>query len=171
MDDERALVRAAQRGSAEAVGELFRRHWTGVWRAAYAVLGRRERADDVAQEAFLRALRALDRFDAGRPLAPWLVRIAVNAARDELRRERRLGQLDEAAFAGLEGIYEDADDEIVRAVGALPADRRLILVLHYWLDLATPEIAELLDLPLGTVASRLSRALGELRTDLEAEHV
>ncbi len=63
------------------------------------------------------------------------------------------------------------DDEIVRAVARLAADKRLIVALHYWLDYSTPEIARLLELPVGTVASRLSRALEELRTDLEAEHV
>src|SRR4249920_532811 len=96
-DDESSLIREAQRGSAAAVEELFRRHWLGVWRAAFAVTARRELADDIAQEGFVRAVAALDRFDPARPFAPWLTRIAVNLAIDELRRERRLGPLEEGA--------------------------------------------------------------------------
>lgn len=165
--DEETLIRRAQRGEPDAVEELFRQHWPGCWRAAYSVTGRRTLADDVAQEAFVRAISSLDRFDPSRPFAPWLTRIAVNAALDELRRERRLDpeQPTTAEFAA------DTPAAVVRAVARLAPERRLIVALHYWLDYPTPEIARLLDLPLGTVASRLSRALAELRLDLEAEHV
>jgi RNA polymerase sigma-70 factor (ECF subfamily) len=147
--------------------ERFRRHWRGAWRAAYAVTWRRELANDVAQEAFVRAATR-GRFDASRPFGPWVTRIAVNLAIDELRRERRLSP--EALEAAGEAPPE-ADDSVVRAVARLEPDRRTIVVLHYWLDFQTPEIAELLGLPQGTVASRLSRALDQLRIDLEAEHV
>ena len=85
--DERRLVSQAKRGAPEAVSELFRRHWQGAWRAAFAVCGRRDLANDVAQEAFVRALSRLDDFDESRSLGPWVRRIAVNAAIDELRRE------------------------------------------------------------------------------------
>ena len=166
--DERAVIRQARRGSPDAVEELFRRHWRGAWQAAYAVTGRRELANDVAQEAFVRAVSSLERFDASRPFAPWLTRIAVNLAIDELRRERRLDPGDRSDTAEVE---REVDDRVVRAVARLPAEKRLIVALHYWLDYSTPEIARLLELPLGTVASRLSRALEELRLDLEAEHV
>lgn len=77
--DERRLVSQARRGAPEAVSELFHRHWQGAWRAAFAVCGRRDLANDVAQEAFLRALSRLDEFDESRPLGPWVRRIAVNA--------------------------------------------------------------------------------------------
>src|SRR5919201_5231785 len=167
--DERAVIRRARRGSADAVEELFRRHWRGAWQAAYAVTGRRELANDVAQEAFVRAVSSLERFDDSRPFAPWLTRIAVNLGIDELRRERRL-ELGDAADASA-GPEPESDDRVVRAVARLGAEKRLIVALHYWLDYSTPEIARLLELPLGTVASRLSRALEELRLDLEAEHV
>jgi RNA polymerase sigma-70 factor (ECF subfamily) len=118
------------------------------------VTGRRTLADDVAQEAFVRAISSLDRFDPSRPFAPWLTRIAVNAALDELRRERRLDpeQPTTAQFAA------DTPAAVVRAVARLAPERRLIVALHYSLDYPTPEIARVLDLPLGTVASRLSRA-------------
>jgi hypothetical protein len=102
----------------------------------------------VAQEAFVRAMSTLARFDTARPFAPWLTRIAVNAALDELRRERRLGPEEPTAA---EAAPEPAV-AVVRAVARLAPERRLIVALHYWLDYLTPEIAELLDLPLGTVA-------------------
>lgn len=167
--DERALIRRARRGAHDAIDELFRRHWRALWRAAYALTGRRELANDVAQEAFVRAMSSLDRFDDSQPFAPWLVRIGVNLALDELRRERRLdsGEAPDAPAAP----GPESDDRVVGAVARLAAEKRVIVALHYWLDYPTPEIARLLDLPLGTVASRLSRALEELRLDLEAEHV
>ena len=89
---EAALVRAAQRGSSEAFAELFRRHWPRAHRAAWLVVHDATAAEDVAQEAFLAAVRALDRFDRRRPFGPWLHRIVVNRAIDyararELRRE------------------------------------------------------------------------------------
>ena len=80
-----ALVRAAQGGSAEAVEELFRRHWPAVHRSAWLVVHDAAAAEDIAQEAFVSALRALDRFDRRRPLAPWLHRIVVNRAIDFAR--------------------------------------------------------------------------------------
>ena len=82
---EAALIRAARRGDPGAVDELFRRHWPAAHRAAYLVTGDAAAAEDVAQEAFLKAIAALDRFDRRRPLGPWLHRIAVNRAIDHAR--------------------------------------------------------------------------------------
>ena len=89
---ERALVRAAQGGSAAAMEELFRRHWPRAHRAAWLVVHDAAAAEDIAQEAFLAAVRSLDRFDRRRPFGPWLHRIVVNRAIDyararEVRRE------------------------------------------------------------------------------------
>src|ERR687885_1544582 len=90
--DERRWVREAQRGSERALESLFRRHWPGAYRAAYLVVHDAAAAEDIAQEAFLAAVRALDRFDRRRPFAPWLHRIVANRAIDwsrarALRRE------------------------------------------------------------------------------------
>jgi RNA polymerase sigma-70 factor (ECF subfamily) len=169
-DDDGTLVASARRGSAEALGLLFDRHWQRVWRAAYAVSGQRELANDAAQDAFLRAAAALERFDTRRPFAPWLTRIAVNRAIDLVRAQRRYAQ----ESAADEPVAFDAplpDEDLREALDRLGAERRAVVALHYWLDYTTPEIAELLELPLGTVNSRLARALRDLRLDLEARNV
>jgi len=168
-----ALVAAARAGSREAAGALVERHWAGVWRAALAITGRAAMAEDVAQDAFERAFGALGRFDLRRPFAPWLHRIAVNRALDLVRRERRLVALDEveergpalaAAVAG-----EGADPGLLRALDALSAERRAAIVLRYGLGYTPDEIAPILGVPVGTVHSRLARALGQLREELGDE--
>ena len=83
--DERAFVRAAQRGSASGIEALFRLHWPRAHRAAYLVVHDAAAAEDIAQEAFLAAVRNLDRFDRSRPFGPWLHRIVVNRAIDWAR--------------------------------------------------------------------------------------
>lgn len=83
--DERAWVRGAQAGSASDLEALFRAHWPRAYRAAYLVVHDAAGAEDVAQEAFLAAMRALDRFDSSRPFGPWLHRIVVNRAIDWAR--------------------------------------------------------------------------------------
>ena len=94
--DERASVRAAQRGSASGIEALFRLHWPRAYRAAYLVVHDAAAAEDIAQESFLAAVRNLDRFDRRRPFGPWLHRIVVNRAIDwtrarQLRGESRAG--------------------------------------------------------------------------------
>lgn len=153
---------------------LFDRYWPHAWKTAYAVTADRALADDAAQESFERALRALDRFDETRPFGPWLKRIAVNRAIDHLRRRPRLEYEDER-LASL-AVGEAAEDDpglwaVTDAVGALAEPKRLVVVLHYWLDLPLDEIAGVLGLPVGTVASRLARARAELRAVLEGQHV
>src|SRR5262245_66039575 len=85
---ERSVVAAAQNGSEAAIEELFRRHWPDTHRAAYLIVRDAAAAEDIAQEAFLSALGALDRFDRRRRFAPWLHRIAVNRAIDWSRARR-----------------------------------------------------------------------------------
>jgi RNA polymerase sigma-70 factor (ECF subfamily) len=169
--DDKLLVELARQGSSDAIGAIYERYWPVVWAAAFAITGRRALADDAASEAMHRAFRALGDFDTARPLGPWLKRIGVNVAIDELRRERRQQPLwSEELLSAAADDLPFADD-VVRAVEALSERRRLVIVLHYWLDYRTEDIAQLLDLPYGTVASRLSRALAELRAALEERNV
>ena len=171
MDDRRdaELVGRARRGSRDAAAELFERHWTAAWRAAYGVTGRRALADDVAQDAFERAFAALSRFDDRRPFGPWLHRIVVNRALDLLRAERRLvGEVER----GEEWVDLRAGDRgLLEAVASLPLQRRVVVVLRYGIGMPPPAIAEVLGVPLGTVHSRLARALAELREELEESSV
>jgi RNA polymerase sigma-70 factor (ECF subfamily) len=164
--DDRELVRAARRGDRDAAAELFRRHWTAAWRAAYGLTGRRGLADDAAADGFERAFAALDRFDDRRPFRPWLHRIVVNRALDLLRTERRLAA--EVEFEAAVEL-EDGDRALLEAVAHLAPQRRAVVILRYGIGMPPDEIAAVLDLPVGTVHSRLARALTELREvrDLE----
>ena len=164
---EPALVRAAQAGSADAVDELFRRHWPAAHRAAWLVVHDAAAAEDIAQEAFLSALRALDRFDRRRPLGPWLHRIVVNRAIDWSRaralRPETGAVPDEPAPEEDRGLGED----VVAALAALGPEHRAVVVLRHLLGYTPGEIATMLDLPRGTVNSRLRRALDSLAIALE----
>src|SRR5918992_5890320 len=149
-----ALVRAAQRGSERAVEELFARHWGDAYRTAYLIAHDRAAAEDIAQEAFLAALRALPRFDRRRPLRPWLHRIVVNRAIDwsrarKLRHEVDAGALPEPvapADPGPAGL-----GELGAALAHLSPEHRAVVVMRYLLEFTPGEIAELLELPRGTV--------------------
>jgi RNA polymerase sigma-70 factor (ECF subfamily) len=163
-----ALVRAAQRGDAGALERLYRAHWEMAHRAAYLVVHDAAAAEDIAQEAFLAAVRALDRFDRRRPFAPWLHRIVVNRAIDHararaLRREIELTEPPDAPAP------EGELDSVVDALAALPADQRAVVVLRHLLGYTPGDIAKLLGLPRGTVNSRLRRGLDAMRARMEEE--
>jgi RNA polymerase sigma-70 factor, ECF subfamily len=162
--DDAQLVARARRGSADAARELVLRHWPTIWRVVYGMTGRPALAEEIAQDTFARAFGALHRFDAERPLGPWLRRIAVNRTIDELRRERRLELVDPAAP---ESAYhqELPDDATIEAVRGLDPDRRAVVVLRFWLDWSLEQIADALDIPIGTFSSRLTRALADLREE------
>jgi RNA polymerase sigma-70 factor (ECF subfamily) len=165
--DERAWVRGARAGSASDLEALFRAHWPGAYRAAYLVAQDAAAAEDIAQEAFLAAVRSLDRFDRRRPFGPWLHRIVVNRAIDwtrarRLRREVGPPELAEPVSAPAQADALD-HDWLGGAIRELSPDHRAVVVLRYLLEYTPGEIAELLGLPRGTVNSRLRRALDELQ--------
>jgi RNA polymerase sigma-70 factor (ECF subfamily) len=162
---ERALVRDAQRGSARALEQLFRRHWPRSYRAALLVVDDAAAAEDIAQESFLAAVRALDRFDRSRPFGPWLHRIVVNRAIDWARARslrRELGMDDAPEPAAPEREPGERASELAGALADLGPEHRAVIVLRYLLDYTPGEIADLLDLPRGTVNSRLRRGLDRL---------
>jgi len=170
---ERDLVRDAQTGSTEALEDLFRRHWPRAHRAAYLIVHDSAAAEDIAQEAFLSAMRALHRFDRRRPFGPWLHRIVVNRAIDFARARTLRSELGDDARLDHVGEPDRRpaaySDELMKALAALPPDRRAVVVLRYVLDFTPGEIAQALDLPRGTVNSRLRRGLDALEHLLEVE--
>ena len=169
---EHALVRAAQGGSTEAMEELFRRHWPRAHRAAWLVVHDAAAAEDVAQEAFLAAVRSLDRFDRRRPFGPWLHRIVVNRAIDHARARdvRREVPADAVAEAGASGAGScGPSDEVVAALAALAPEQRAVIVMRHLLGFTPGEIARVLGLPRGTVNSRLRRGLDALVEPLRDE--
>lgn len=155
-------------GDPTVVEALFDEHWVTAWRAAYAVTGRTDLADDAAQDAFVNAIRSLSRYDSSRPFAPWIAKIAVNRARDLLRaeRRRRVTELSEHLEAA-----EHADASgLLLTVAALPTEQREAVVLHHVLGFTLKEVAEIVDTAEGTVASRLGRGVAVIRQTMEAEH-
>src|SRR6266576_239611 len=160
--DGRAWVRGAQRGSAADLEALFRHHWPRAYRAAYLVVHDAAAAEDIAQEAFLAAVRSLDRFDRGRPFGPWLHRIVVNRAIDFSRARRLRREIDLERVAEPAGAERDLDsraEEIAAALSSLGPEQRAVIVLRYLLEYTPGEISEILGLPRGTVNSRLRRGL------------
>src|SRR3954465_6556639 len=145
-----ARVRAGQEGSVEAMEELFRRYWSGAHRAAYLVVHDAALAEDVAQEAFLSAVRSLHRFDRRRPFGPWLHRIVVNRAIDHARARvvRREVPAEEVAEPASDSLRDfSADEEVLGALAALPPEQRAVVVLRHLLGYTPGEIARLLRPP------------------------
>lgn len=178
--DETGLVLAAQGGDQAAFGDLVRRYQRAVYRLAYGLTRNASDADDLAQETFVRAYRAIGRFRTGEPLYPWLSRITTNLAYSLYRRRKRrpetpLEPLLEAGrqWAAGDDPAEDAarrefEGMLGEAFAELSEEHRAVLVLRVVEDLSYEEIAESLSVPVGTVMSRLSRARAELKTRLKA---
>jgi RNA polymerase sigma-70 factor (ECF subfamily) len=178
--DEARLVRAAQQGDAAAFTEIVRRYQRAIYRVAYGLTRRAEDADDLAQEAFVRAYRALDTFRVGEPLYPWLSRITVNLAYSLFRRRKRRpeAELEPLLEAGREWASDDdpVEDLAGREQAAqlrasfteLSHEHQAILVLRIVQGQSYEEIARTLNVPMGTVMSRLSRARAELKSRLKA---
>jgi RNA polymerase sigma-70 factor (ECF subfamily) len=160
--DERARVRGAQRGSASDLEALFRQHWPRAFRAAYLVTHDAAAAEDIAQEAFLSAVRALDRFDRRRPFGPWLHRIVVNRAIDWTRARRLRSEVELTESAAVVDPPDPAGGETLARLARLSPEQRAVVVMRYLLDMTPGEIATALDLPRGTVNSRLRRGLDSL---------
>jgi len=169
--EERRLVRDVQNGSTAALEELFRREWPRAYRAAYLVVHDAAAAEDIAQEAFLAAVRAIDRFDRRRPFGPWMHRIVVNRAIDVTRARSLRREVDAEAAEWAEAPPDPAaapfSGEVVAALGDLSPEHRAVVVLRFVFDYTPGEIARALEMPRGTVNSRLRRALDRLGQVIE----
>ncbi len=166
------LITRAQGGDRAAFGELVRRYREGVVNLVYRMCGDANLAEDVAQEAFIRAWQHLPRYQPRSPFRNWLYRIATNLAIDAVRRERETVDVDALPLAssdqGPEAAVESQErGELVRqAVLALPTASRAALVLREYGGLSYREIAGTLGIPMGTVMSRLNYARTLLREAL-----
>ena len=173
--DESFLIARARRGDPSAFEEIVRLYQRRVYGVALRIVRAHDVADDVTQEAFLRAWRSLDRFDLERPFGPWVCRIAANLAVNHVRSPRaREEGLPEghaetrSSGPGPLGALLDAEGATVleRAMGQLPQEQRAVLVLRVVEELSYAEIAETLGISPGTVMSRLFRARERLAQSL-----
>ncbi|HEY2301406.1 MAG TPA: sigma-70 family RNA polymerase sigma factor [Acidimicrobiales bacterium] len=176
-----AVLDAFRRGESDAVRTLYRQYGHLVFAVAYRVLGRRELAEEAAQQTFVNAWRAADRIDVDRDPASWLATIAKRAAIDIYRREARRATRPMAEVAdhdrAIVSLPPDVDAldavwQVRRAIAALPADEASIVRLQHLDGMTHTEIADKLGVALGTVKSRSHRAhrklaglLGHLRSE------
>jgi len=176
--DEVELIRRARQGNSEAWEALVRTHQEALFRLAYLLLGNAGEAEDVAQEAFLRAYASLERYDIERPLRPWLLSIAANLARNRRRSAGRyLAALQRwykarpTTAAGIEeqSLHNLERQELWHAIERLDFANQQVIYLRYFLEMSTVEVAETLQVPEGTVKSRLHRALKRLRGIIERD--
>ena len=178
MLDERAVTVRAQQGDSEAFESLVRRYEETAFRVAYLIVRDEAEAQDVAQEAFLRAYRSLGRFDTDRPFRPWLLRIVTNLAINSRRSIRRREAMDERQERDFElrtppvapEVAAEAVEQARRvwqAVGDLSLQEQAVLHLRYFLEASEEETAAAIGRPVGTVKSRLHRALRRLQQVIE----
>jgi RNA polymerase sigma-70 factor, ECF subfamily len=171
---ESELVERARHGDEDAYEELVRAHQGIAFRTAYVVAGNAGDAEEAAQEAFVKAYRALGRFRRGSPFRPWLLRIVANEARNRRRSAGRRAALSLRAVAeessggaapSPEGVLLAGEERerLLVAVNDLREEERLVIACRFFLELSEEETAQALDLRVGTVKSRTSRALEHLR--------
>ena len=182
MLQERDLIQQCLSGNRDAFRKLIEPHQDFVFRVALSVLGSREEAEEAAQDAFVRAYRGLGSFSSQVPFQAWLYRIAVRTALNARRRRRRrlLERLTPPSwFGSLASARTDAPDvEVAKrdvrirlraTIDRLPRKLHEVVVLTYLDELACGEIAEILDIPEGTVKSRLHRAREKLQKEIKRQ--
>ena len=177
-EDDSELFTRAQRGDAAAYEEIVRHYQQVAFRTAYMITGSAAEAEDAAQDGFMKAFRALDRFRPGAPPRPWLLRIIANEARNRVRSTQRRHGLelrlaegfhpgDAAPSPEAESVAAEDTRRLLDLVNALTEEDRLVIASRYFLELSGDETAAALGIPEGTVKSRLSRALARLRARME----
>lgn len=178
--EDRELVERVKRGDVNAYETLVQRHQSAAFRTAYLVAGSAGDAEDAAQEGFVKAFYAIDRFRSDAPFRPWLLAIVANEAKTRLRSSSRRqkvalklaeGRLDGDAAPSPEeaALARSERERVLRALGELGEDDRLVIGYRYFLDLSEKETATALGVRRGTVKSRLSRALRRLRAVMDGE--
>ncbi len=173
---DREALRAIRRGQQDAFAGIVRRHGPPLYRLLARMLRDDHAAEDLLQEVFVKAWRALPRFDATRALHPWLRKIAVNAALDELARRKKRGEMENAEEllaqipdsrdTGAELRERELSEAVDAALTTLAPEWAVVFRLRVQEELSYAEIAESLEIPIGSVMSRLSRARARLASIL-----
>ena len=164
--DERSLARRVLQGDRDAFGEIVHRHQKAVFNASYHVLGNVHDAEDATQEAFIRAYQFFDKFDVNRPLAPWLIRIAINVCMNRVKGQKSASGLNEESTPlpdlspspELQTIIRDRDEIVRYELNRLPVRYRIVIELRHFQELSYEEIAKELKRPLSDIKSDLFRA-------------
>lgn len=183
MSDEARLaertVEDARGGDDDAYERLVRAHQQVAFRTAYAITGDATEAEDAAQEGFVKAYRALDRFRPGAPFRPWLLAIVANEARNRRKAAgRRMNLVLRAAEAGwgphdpspeATAVAGERRTELLAVLNTLTEEDRRVIACRYFLELSEEETASTLNCARGTVKSRLSRAMARLRERMTEE--
>jgi RNA polymerase sigma-70 factor (ECF subfamily) len=177
--NDQELILQLQEGSLDALGFLYDQHRQMVYRTALAITGDPEAASDLLQDVFLRLHRFADRLDAQRPLEPWLYRMTANLSYTWVKRNQRWTRPLEDLANWLTGTGKHSVDHEVewnddwhlvqQALNALPLQQRVVVVLYYLNDLSLQEITDILDVPIGTVKSRLHYGRQALKRSLGLE--
>lgn len=179
--DEQELIASAKNGDTRAFGQLVRTHQGIALRVAYLVVRDSSEAEDVTQEAFVKAYGSLDKFRAEAPFRPWLLRIVRNEALNRVRGTKRRDRLalliandpvsgDAAPSPEAEVMSQDERKHLLNVIEDLPDRYRSVIVHRYLLDLSEEETSEILGVPVGTVKSRSSRGVQRLRRSLNFEY-
>jgi len=174
--NENDLVEELRSGSLDALGLIYDRYQHMVYRTAIAITGDSEAASDLLQDVFLRLYRFADHIDSKRPLEPWLYRMTANLSYTWVKRNRRWFQpledlADWLVSSDSSPSYSEIESQddwhlVQQAVLDLPLPQRIVVVLYYLDDLSIQEISEILDVPVGTVKSRLHYGRNSLKKTL-----
>lgn len=176
--EDAALVERSRNGDQDAYAELVTRYQAIAARTAYVITGTAADAEDVAQDAFVKAYYALDRFRAGAPFRPWLLRIVANEA---INRRKAAGRRPTVGLSVVEdrasgdtalspeasALARERRELVLEALRRMREEDRLVIAYRYFFDLSEIEMAEALGVARGTVKSRLSRAIARLRVVME----
>jgi RNA polymerase sigma-70 factor (ECF subfamily) len=176
LPGETRLLKQAAQGDLDAFASIVEAYRPRVQRIAYGAVGNAQEADDVAQDVFVKVWQNLDRYVQGASFASWLYRITVNTAIDRLRRRRPSVSLDDLSGEAISDpsgerpeqvtLQRDTTQRVRRAIAALPPAARMTLLLREYEQLSYKEIAEVLQVPIGTVMSRLNYARQALKRSL-----
>jgi RNA polymerase sigma-70 factor (ECF subfamily) len=178
--DDADLTRRAKEGDMDAYAQLVRAYQPVAVRVAHLICGGSADAEDAAQEGFVKAYRALDRYRDGAPFRPWLLSIVANEAKNRRRsagrragyelalvEDRALGEAAPSPEAAV--LVRESQGTLLAALARLPTRQRDVVSCRYLLGLSEAETASTLGLPAGTVKSRLARAIARLREELPSD--